>query len=283
MLHTQRGPQADRTSSRRCSRACATAKRELRHPLRRDPVRHPQHRARVVAAHGRARASPTRTAAWSASTSPAPSTTTRPRTTSDAFQLDPRQQHQLHHPRRRGLRPGVDRAGDPRLRRAPHRPRLPAARERRPAPLRQRPPHPARGLPVVERADRRGARAARRTRSDFYFDFGLRVTINTDNRLITDTTVSKELWLCHQHFGWGLDTIKDDHRRRLQERVPAVPREGRPAQGGHRRARPASRSRRTGDATCRARSRRRSTRFPSCGTTEPSVEPEKPPVTDISR
>lgn len=30
-----------------------------------------------------------------------------------------------------------------------------------------------------------------------YFDLGLRVTVNTDNRLITDTTVSKELWLVH--------------------------------------------------------------------------------------
>src|SRR4030095_8600619 len=44
---------------------------------------------------------------------------------------------------------------------------------------------------------------------DFFVDYGLRVTINNDNRLITDTTVSKELWLCHQHYGWGLDTIKD--------------------------------------------------------------------------
>ena len=43
---------------------------------------------------------------------------------------------------------------------------------------------------------------------DFFVDYGLRVTINTDNRLMTDTTVSKELWLCHQHFGWSLDTIK---------------------------------------------------------------------------
>ena len=71
----------------------------------------------------------------------------------------PRQQHQRHHPRRRGVRPRVDRAGDPRVRRASHRPRLPPARGRRPAPLRQRPPHPARVLPVVERADRRGARS----------------------------------------------------------------------------------------------------------------------------
>lgn len=44
---------------------------------------------------------------------------------------------------------------------------------------------------------------------DFYVDYGLRVTINTDNRLITDTTVSKELWLCHKHYGWSLDTIKE--------------------------------------------------------------------------
>ena len=44
---------------------------------------------------------------------------------------------------------------------------------------------------------------------DFFVDYGLRVTINTDNRLITDTTVSKELWLCHKHYGWSLDTIKE--------------------------------------------------------------------------
>ncbi len=44
---------------------------------------------------------------------------------------------------------------------------------------------------------------------DFYVDYGIRVTINTDNRLITDTTVSKELLLCHQHFGWSLDQIKE--------------------------------------------------------------------------
>jgi len=43
---------------------------------------------------------------------------------------------------------------------------------------------------------------------DFYVDYGLRLTINTDNRLITDTTVSKELWLCHKHYGWDLDRIK---------------------------------------------------------------------------
>ena len=44
---------------------------------------------------------------------------------------------------------------------------------------------------------------------DFYVDYGLRVTINTDNRLITDTTVSKELWLCHKAYGWDLKQIKE--------------------------------------------------------------------------
>lgn len=41
-----------------------------------------------------------------------------------------------------------------------------------------------------------------------YYDLGLRVTINTDNRLITDTTVSKELWLCHTQMGLGFRDIK---------------------------------------------------------------------------
>ncbi len=41
-----------------------------------------------------------------------------------------------------------------------------------------------------------------------YFDLGLRVTVNTDNRLVTDTTVSRELWLCHTHMGLGLRDIK---------------------------------------------------------------------------
>jgi adenosine deaminase len=44
---------------------------------------------------------------------------------------------------------------------------------------------------------------------DFFVDYGLRVTINTDNRLITDTTVSKELLICHKRYGWGLDQIKE--------------------------------------------------------------------------
>ncbi len=41
----------------------------------------------------------------------------------------------------------------------------------------------------------------------FYLDYGLRVTVNTDNRLITDTSVTKELLLAHQHCGLSLDDL----------------------------------------------------------------------------
>jgi adenosine deaminase len=41
-----------------------------------------------------------------------------------------------------------------------------------------------------------------------YFNHGLRVTINTDNRLVTDTTVSHELWHCHTQMGMSLKDIK---------------------------------------------------------------------------
>jgi adenosine deaminase len=41
-----------------------------------------------------------------------------------------------------------------------------------------------------------------------YKNLGLRVTVNTDNRLVTDTTVSKELWLCHRELDFTLDDLK---------------------------------------------------------------------------
>ncbi len=41
-----------------------------------------------------------------------------------------------------------------------------------------------------------------------YFNLGLRVTVNTDNRLITDTSVSNELWLCHTQMGMSFRDIK---------------------------------------------------------------------------
>lgn len=41
-----------------------------------------------------------------------------------------------------------------------------------------------------------------------YFDLGVRVTVNTDNRLITDTSMSKELWLAHTQIGIPFADIK---------------------------------------------------------------------------
>ncbi|MEM9073327.1 MAG: adenosine deaminase [Myxococcota bacterium] len=41
-----------------------------------------------------------------------------------------------------------------------------------------------------------------------YHNLGHRVTVNTDNRLVTDTTVSKELWLCHTQIGLTLEDIE---------------------------------------------------------------------------
>src|SRR5439155_9790693 len=43
----------------------------------------------------------------------------------------------------------------------------------------------------------------------FFFDYGLRVTMNTDNRLVTNTTVSKELFLCHTEYGFTLTDLKE--------------------------------------------------------------------------
>jgi adenosine deaminase len=43
----------------------------------------------------------------------------------------------------------------------------------------------------------------------FYYDYGLRTTISTDNRLMSDTTVTKELYRAHKHLGFSLDEIID--------------------------------------------------------------------------
>ena len=42
----------------------------------------------------------------------------------------------------------------------------------------------------------------------FYQDLGVRVTVNTDNRLITDTTVSKELYIVHTEMGITWPSMK---------------------------------------------------------------------------
>jgi len=42
----------------------------------------------------------------------------------------------------------------------------------------------------------------------FYYDYGLRITINTDSRLISDTTVSQELYRAAKHADLSLNDIK---------------------------------------------------------------------------
>jgi len=42
----------------------------------------------------------------------------------------------------------------------------------------------------------------------FYYDFGIRVTINTDNRLVTDTTVTQELKTAVDTFGFDAWDVK---------------------------------------------------------------------------
>ncbi len=41
----------------------------------------------------------------------------------------------------------------------------------------------------------------------FYLDYGLRVTINTDNRLITDTTCTREYLVAHRELGLSLEDL----------------------------------------------------------------------------
>jgi adenosine deaminase len=41
-----------------------------------------------------------------------------------------------------------------------------------------------------------------------YYDLGVRVSVNTDNRLLTDTTVTKELLLAHKNLGFTLEDLK---------------------------------------------------------------------------
>ena len=43
----------------------------------------------------------------------------------------------------------------------------------------------------------------------FYYDYGLRTTVNTDNRLISNTTVTDELYLAHTKLGMSLQDIQE--------------------------------------------------------------------------
>lgn len=41
-----------------------------------------------------------------------------------------------------------------------------------------------------------------------YYDQGIRISLNTDNRLISDTTLTKEFALAHELFGWYLNDFR---------------------------------------------------------------------------
>jgi len=43
----------------------------------------------------------------------------------------------------------------------------------------------------------------------FYYDFGLRVTLNTDNRLISNTSLTKEYMLAHKYFNLQVADFKE--------------------------------------------------------------------------
>lgn len=43
----------------------------------------------------------------------------------------------------------------------------------------------------------------------FYYDYDVRVTLNTDNRLISDTTLTREYELAHQYYGFSIDDFKE--------------------------------------------------------------------------
>ena len=43
----------------------------------------------------------------------------------------------------------------------------------------------------------------------YYYDQGIRVTLDTDNRLISDTTLTKEFHLAHKLFGFGLRDFRE--------------------------------------------------------------------------
>jgi adenosine deaminase len=43
----------------------------------------------------------------------------------------------------------------------------------------------------------------------FYLDFGIRVTVNTDNRLITNTTVTKELTVLARQFNLTVSDVRN--------------------------------------------------------------------------
>ena len=110
MLHTRRGLKLT-TRGRGGARGAARAREQTTASRRTSSSAASATSRRESRSRWRSSRSRTRAAASSASTSRAPRTTTRPSTTETAFQLVRDNNINMHHPRRRGLRARVDRAG----------------------------------------------------------------------------------------------------------------------------------------------------------------------------
>ncbi|RMF11128.1 MAG: adenosine deaminase [Candidatus Neomarinimicrobiota bacterium] len=54
----------------------------------------------------------------------------------------------------------------------------------------------------------RSVRSLRYHPMKYYYEQGIRVTLNTDNRLISDTTMTKEFLLAHELYGFGLKDFR---------------------------------------------------------------------------
>ena len=211
-LPRHRGP-GDRRPARRG--------RPQQHVHGRDHLRHPPRWARRSPWSSPNWRSPTKAAACSRSTLAGRRRTTRP-SAPRVVRADPQEQHQLDRTRGRGtVRPGEHRAGAALLRRASHRPRH--ASSRTTACSATCATTASRSRCACRRTCRRASPRRRRHPVRRWLPPGLRVTLNTDNRLMSATTVSDEIELAVKAFNLSPDEIKAHHHQRLQERVHAVP------------------------------------------------------------
>ena len=62
-------------------------------------------------------------------------------------------------------------------------------------------------MPILQRADRRG-RVDRAHPIGLLRDLRLRVTVNTDNRLMSGTSMSREMALLTEAFGYGWSDLQ---------------------------------------------------------------------------
>ena len=137
----------------------------------------------------------------------------------DAFEYLQRRELPLHHPRRRGLRAALDLGGDPVVRRRPARPRRPDHRRHH---GRRTVDGPTLGGLAAYVRDKRiplemcPSSNVQTGAADSIADhpIGLltqlrfRVTVNTDNRLMSGTSMTEEMAALVEAFGYDLDDLR---------------------------------------------------------------------------